>query len=153
MTAAGAAFATTSMEKISSAARYTSQATASGMNSLNEKYHVVDKARSAKEATASFFTKIGANIKERSNTLFNNRKDSVPDDAAAANAATAAADSAAVEQQTVSLGGAESVGADVASASAGLRLGTALASSTSTYCTSTPAPIEMFSESLYAALG
>ena len=39
VTAAGAAFATTSMEKISSAARYTSQATASGMNSLNERYH------------------------------------------------------------------------------------------------------------------
>ena len=38
VTAAGAAFATTSMEKISSAARYTSQATASGMNSLNERY-------------------------------------------------------------------------------------------------------------------
>ena len=37
---------------------------------------VVDKAKSAKEATASFFTKVGANIKERSNSLF--KKDATP---------------------------------------------------------------------------
>ena len=50
---------------------------------------MVDKARSAKEATASFFTKVGANIKERSNSLF--KKDTTPD-ADASTAPTPAAD-------------------------------------------------------------
>ena len=52
---------------------------------------VVDKAKSAKEATASFFTKVGANIKERSNSLF--KKDATPmPDAANTTAPTPAAD-------------------------------------------------------------
>ena len=52
---------------------------------------VVDKAKSAKEATASFFTKVGANIKERSNSLF--KKDATPTpDAANTTAPTPAAD-------------------------------------------------------------
>lgn len=59
--------------RIKSAAQYTSNATVTGVNNLNDKYHINEKAKNAQVATTQFFNKMGTSIKERSSSIFGRR--------------------------------------------------------------------------------